>query len=102
MSKDTEKIGLFRTAPRLLQILRVFARHGFLRVLLDKEHLPSYRRRELGPSAGSYFGGIGQSHQPQPQTTRRGHRFFGTRGQRHHAFVHYHGRLAPSPRCDNA
>ena len=61
MSKDTEKIGLFRAAPRLLQILRVFARHGFLRVLLDKEHLPPPKAlRETFEELGLVFIKFGQ------------------------------------------
>ncbi len=35
-----EKSSLLRAAPRLMQILRVLARHKFLRVLLGKRHWP--------------------------------------------------------------
>ena len=37
---DPEKSSLLRAAPRLMQILRVLARHKFLRVLLGKRHWP--------------------------------------------------------------
>ena len=37
---DPEKSSLLRTAPRLLQILRVLARHKFLGALLGRRHLP--------------------------------------------------------------
>ena len=61
MSKDTEKIGLFGAAPRLLQILRVFARHGFLRVLLGKGHLPPPKAvRETFEELGLVFIKFGQ------------------------------------------
>jgi ubiquinone biosynthesis protein len=35
-----EAISLLRVAPRLIQILRVLVRHGFLRALFGKKHLP--------------------------------------------------------------
>ena len=38
---DPEKSSLLRPAPRLLQILRVLARHKFLGALLGKRHWPS-------------------------------------------------------------
>ena len=37
---DPEKSSLLRAAPRLMQILRVLARHKFLGVLLGKRHWP--------------------------------------------------------------
>ena len=37
---DPEKSSLLRAAPRLMQILRVLARHKFLRALLGKKHWP--------------------------------------------------------------
>jgi ubiquinone biosynthesis protein len=37
---DQEKSSLLRAAPRVLQILRVLARHKFLKALLGKEHWP--------------------------------------------------------------
>ena len=38
---DPEQSSLFRAAPRLMQILRVLARHRFLGALRGKEHWPS-------------------------------------------------------------
>ena len=37
---DPEKSSLLRAAPRIMQILRVLARHKFLRALLGKKHWP--------------------------------------------------------------
>ena len=37
---DPEKSSLLRVAPRVMQILRVLARHKFLRALLSKRHWP--------------------------------------------------------------
>jgi ubiquinone biosynthesis protein len=37
---DPEKSSLLRAAPRVMQILRVLARHKFLRALLGKRHWP--------------------------------------------------------------
>ena len=61
MTKDTERNGLFGAVPRLLQILRVFARHGFLRVLLGKGHLPPPKAvRETFEELGLVFIKFGQ------------------------------------------
>ena len=40
MINDTEKNSMLKTAPRLLQILRVLARHKFMRSLIGKRNLP--------------------------------------------------------------
>ena len=61
MNKDTESIGLFGAAPRLLQILGVFARHKFMRVLLGKGHLPPPKAvRETFEELGLVFIKFGQ------------------------------------------
>lgn len=40
MVNDTEKGSLLKAAPRLLQIMRVLARHKFLRSLIGRRNLP--------------------------------------------------------------
>lgn len=58
---DPEKISLLQAAPRLLQILRVFARHKFLGALLGKKHWPSPKQvREALEELGLTFLKFGQ------------------------------------------
>ena len=58
---DTEKSSLMRTAPRLVQILRVLARHGFLGVLRGNTHWPSPKGvREAFEELGLTFLKFGQ------------------------------------------
>jgi len=37
----SDKSSVLRAAPRLMQVLRVLARHGFLRAMLGRRHWPS-------------------------------------------------------------
>jgi len=61
MIKDTEKSSLLKAAPRLLQIMRVLARHKFLRNLLGKKHLPPPKEvREAFEELGLVFLKFGQ------------------------------------------
>jgi ubiquinone biosynthesis protein len=58
---DPEKSSLLRAAPRLLQILRVLARHKFLGALLGKRHWPSPKEvRETFEELGLVFLKFGQ------------------------------------------
>jgi len=58
---DAEKSGLLRAAPRLTQILRVLARHKFLRALLGKKHWPPPKAvRETLEELGLTFLKFGQ------------------------------------------
>ena len=58
---DPEKTSLLRAAPRLMQILRVLARHGFLGALRGKGHWPSPRAvRETFEELGLIFLKFGQ------------------------------------------
>ena len=61
MIKGTEKSSLLKTAPRLMQILRVLARHKFLRSLLGKRNLPPPKEvREAFEELGLVFLKFGQ------------------------------------------
>jgi len=58
---DPEKSSLLRAAPRLMQILRVLARHKFLGALRGKRHLPSPKDvRETFEELGLAFLKFGQ------------------------------------------
>ncbi|HBG06337.1 MAG: hypothetical protein A2075_04585 [Geobacteraceae bacterium GWC2_58_44] len=58
---DLEKSNLLRAAPRLMQILRVLARHKFLGALRGKEHWPSpVELRETFEELGLTFLKFGQ------------------------------------------
>jgi ubiquinone biosynthesis protein len=58
---DPEKSSLLRATPRLMQILRVLARHKFLRALLGKRHWPSPKAvREALEELGLTFLKFGQ------------------------------------------
>jgi ubiquinone biosynthesis protein len=58
---DSERIGLMRAAPRLLQILRVLVRHKFLRVLIGRRHWPPPKEvRETLEELGLTFLKFGQ------------------------------------------
>ncbi len=58
---DPEKSSLLRAAPRLMQILRVLARHKFLGALLGKRHWPSPKEvRETFEELGLVFLKFGQ------------------------------------------
>ena len=58
---DPEKTSLLRVAPRLLQILRVLARHKVLRAMLGKKHMPSPKvLRETFEDLGVTFLKFGQ------------------------------------------
>jgi ubiquinone biosynthesis protein len=58
---NPEKSSLLRAAPRLMQILRVLARHKFLRALLGKKHWPSPKEvRETFEELGLTFLKFGQ------------------------------------------
>ena len=58
---DPEKTSLLRVAPRLLQILRVLARHKALGALLGKKHIPSPKVvREIFEELGVTFLKFGQ------------------------------------------
>ena len=58
---DPEKSSLLRAAPRLLQILRVLARHKFLGALRGKKHWPSPKEvRETFEELGLTFLKFGQ------------------------------------------
>jgi ubiquinone biosynthesis protein len=60
-TSEPEKTGLLRAAPRLLQILRVLARHGFLAAFLGKRHWPSpVQVREAFEELGLVFLKFGQ------------------------------------------
>ena len=59
--KDPEKSSLLGATPRLMQILRVLARHKFLRALLGKKHLPPPKAvRETLEELGLTFLKFGQ------------------------------------------
>ena len=65
---DPEKTSLLRVAPRLMQILRVLARHKALGALLGKEHLPSPKvLRETFEELGVTFLKFGQVLAMQPE-----------------------------------
>src|SRR5512140_2076181 len=58
---DPEKSSLLRAAPRLMQILRVLARHKFLGALRGKSHWPSPKAvRETFEELGLTFLKFGQ------------------------------------------
>ena len=58
---DPEKSSLRRAAPRLVQVLRVLARHKFLRALLGKRHWPPPKEvRETFEELGLVFLKFGQ------------------------------------------
>jgi len=58
---DPEKSHLLRTTPRLMQILRVLARHRFLSVLRGKSHWPAPKEvRETFEELGLMFLKFGQ------------------------------------------
>jgi ubiquinone biosynthesis protein len=58
---DPEKSSLLRAAPRLLQILRVLARHKFLRAMRGKNHWPPPKEvRETFEELGLTFLKFGQ------------------------------------------
>jgi ubiquinone biosynthesis protein len=58
---DPEKTSLSRAVPRLMQILRVLARHKFLRALLGKKHWPPPKAvRETLEELGLTFLKFGQ------------------------------------------
>ena len=58
---NPEKSSLLRAAPRLMQILRVLARHKFLRALLGKKHWPPPKAvREALEELGLTFLKFGQ------------------------------------------
>jgi len=65
---DPEKTSLLRVAPRLMQILRVLARHKALGALLGKDHLPSPKvLRETIEELGVTFLKFGQVLAMQPE-----------------------------------
>ncbi|SBT04462.1 hypothetical protein ACCAA_1430001 [Candidatus Accumulibacter aalborgensis] len=58
---DTERISILRVAPRLLQVLRVFARHKLLGALFGKRHWPPPKEvRETAEELGLVFLKFGQ------------------------------------------
>jgi len=58
---DAEQTGVLRAAPRLMKILRVLARHKFLRGLFGKRHWPSPKEvRETFEELGLVFLKFGQ------------------------------------------
>src|SRR5450830_580964 len=58
---DSEKSNLLRAAPRLMQILRVLARHKFLGALRGKKHWPPPKAvRETFEELGLTFIKFGQ------------------------------------------
>src|SRR5512133_633098 len=58
---DREKGSLLRAAPRLVQVLRVLARHGFLRAVRGRGHWPPPREvRETFEELGLTFLKFGQ------------------------------------------
>ena len=58
---DPEKCSVLRAAPRLMQILRVLARHKFLGALRGKEHWPPPKEvRETFEELGLVFLKLGQ------------------------------------------
>src|SRR5512144_2914062 len=58
---DPEKSSLLRAAPRLMQILRVLARHQFLNALRGKRHWPPpHEVRETFEELGLTFLKFGQ------------------------------------------
>lgn len=61
MLKDTKKISLLKAAPRLMQIMRVLARHKFLRSLIGSKNLPPPKElREVFEELGLVFLKFGQ------------------------------------------
>ena len=61
MITDTEKSSLLKAAPRLMQIMRVLARHKFLRNLFGKKKLPPPKEvREAFEELGLVFLKFGQ------------------------------------------
>ncbi len=61
MNKDPVKSSLLKAAPRLIQILRVLARHKFLRALIGKNHWPPPKEvRETLEELGLTFLKFGQ------------------------------------------
>ena len=61
MLKDTKKISLLKAAPRLMQIMRVLARHKFLRSLFGSKNLPPPKElREVFEELGLVFLKFGQ------------------------------------------
>ena len=65
---DPEKTSLPRIAPRLMQILRILARHKALGALLGKDHLPSPEvLRETLQELGVTFLKFGQVLAMQPE-----------------------------------
>ena len=61
MLKDTKKISLLKAAPRLIQIMRVLARHKFLRSLFGSKNLPPPKElREVFEELGLVFLKFGQ------------------------------------------
>src|SRR5664279_2624104 len=58
---DADKVSLLRAAPRLMQILRVLARHKFLGGLRGKQHWPPPKEvRETFEELGLTFLKFGQ------------------------------------------
>lgn len=58
---DTERISILRAAPRLLQVLRVFARNKLLWALFGKRHWPPPKEvRETAEELGLVFLKFGQ------------------------------------------
>jgi ubiquinone biosynthesis protein len=58
---DPEKCSVLRVAPRLMQVMRVLARHKFLGTLLGKRHWPSPKEvRETFEELGLVFLKFGQ------------------------------------------
>ncbi len=58
---DLEKSSLLRSGPRLMQIIRVLTRHGFLRALRGQKHWPTPQEvRETFEELGLTFLKLGQ------------------------------------------
>src|SRR5450830_1544018 len=58
---NSEKTGMLRATPRLMQILRVLARHGFLGALRGEDHWPPPNAvRETFEELGLTFVKFGQ------------------------------------------